>query len=448
MKNVLFLLFAMIFGSFMANAQVEPGTAESVGGGEPRSITANGLVPLYSVVGNYVLSADGAGGNPLSAFSVDANKPSAGATVHKAFLLGVPMWTTTPIANGCITLAASPITWDGSSINTAGSLNYYADVTAIVAPILNAAGVGITPLAVTECNTAGIDGVGLLVIFNDASADPKTIVIMFGGLSSTGDNFAITLSEPIDPIAPGALLNMGLGIEFGFQGSSQYSIIDVNGSRLTTSAGGADDAVDGPTNGNLITVGGLGDAITNPADPFALPVNHFSDDELYSLLPFITNATLNILVNTSNPSNDDNVFLAYFEISGSAQIGESILLTQETDVNPVGTNHTVQAHVQDDLGAPVVGTMVTFTVTSGPNAGDTYSELTDIDGHAFFTYTGDGGPGVDLIEACFTNSSGQVECSNILQKTWVEGENVPLSNWALVIGIMLIIGFAVLRFRK
>lgn len=448
MKKVLFFLFAMIMSSYMAFSQVEPGTVQSVGGGEGRSITANGLTQLFAVTGKYVLSADAAGGNPLSAFNVDVNKPSAGATVYKAYLLGVPVWTFQPIANGCITLAATPINWDGSALNTAGSLNYYADVTAIVAPILNAAGAGLTSLAVTECATWNIDGVGLLVVFSDATAAPKTIVIMFGGLSSTGDNFAITLGTPIDPLAPGALLNMGLGIEFGYQGSAQYSTIDVNGTRLTTAAGGADDAVDTPTNGNLITIGGLGDSNSNPANPFALPVDHYSDDELYSLLPLITNTTTNILVNTSNPSNDDNVFLAYFEISGSAIIGEGILLTQETDVNPVGTNHTVTAHVQNDLGAPVVGVLVTFTVTSGPNAGETYSEVTDASGHANFTYLGAGGPGIDQIQACFINSFQQEQCSNTLEKTWEQGENVPLSNWALVIGIMLIIGFAVLRFRK
>lgn len=448
MKKGLFFLFALIMGSYMAISQVEPGTLESVGGGDGRSITANGLTQLFAVTGKYVLSADAAGGNPLSTFNVDVNKPSAGATVYKAFLLGVPMWSFSPIGNGCITLAASPITWGGSALNTAGSLNYYADVTSIVAPILNAAGAGISSIAVSECQTSNIDGVGLLVIFSDATASDKTIVILFGGLSSTGDNFAITLGEAIDPLAPGALLNMGLGIEFGYQGTAQYSTIDVNGTRLTTAAGGADDAVDTPTNGNLITIGGLGDVNTNPVNPYATPTTHTSDDELYSLLPLITNATINILVNTSNPSNDDNVFLAYFEISGSAIIGEGILLTQETDVNPVGTNHTVQAHLQDDTGDPLVGVMVTFEVTSGPNAGETFSVATDANGHAFFTYLGDGGPGIDTIEACFINSLQEEQCSNTLEKTWEQGENVPLSNWALVIGIMLIIGFAVLRFRK
>jgi hypothetical protein len=112
-------------------------------------------------------------------------------------------------------------------------------------------------------------------------------------------------------------------------------------------------------------------------------------------LPLITNTTVNILVNTVNPSNNDNVFLSYFEISGTAIIGEGIILSQNEDVNVVGKDHTVKALVQNNLGVPVVGTLVNFTVISGPNAGETYSEVTDANGNAFFTYTGTGGVGID-----------------------------------------------------
>lgn len=432
---------------FQVQAQDEPGTApEGYAGGGNR---VNGLTQLYSVSGNYYLSADAAGGNPLSSFSIDVNKPSAAATVQQAYLFGTPAWNfITQVPDNCVTLAGINIVWDGTASNASGALNSYDDVTSIVAPILNPAGAGITSLTVTECQTANIDGVALLVIFSDPSVSSRTIIIMFGGLSTAGDNFAITLAQPIDPNEAGALLNMGLGIEFGFQGSGQYSIVDVNGARLTTAAGGADDAVDSPTNGNLITLGGIGDSNANPANPFALPSTHTSDDELYSLLPLITNATINILVSTLNPSNDDNVFLSYFEISGAAIIGEGILLSQDMDTNCIQTQHTVTAQVQDDLGDPIVGTMVDFTVISGPNAGANFSVLTDANGQAFFTYAGIGGPGVDQIEACFTNAAGAPVCSNILLKVWISCENIPVSDWAIALGIFLILAAAVLRIRK
>lgn len=432
---------------FHAYAQVEPGTAPD---NTTRGITANGLTQLYSVTGKYILSADGAGGYPLASYNVSVNKPSAAATVFKAFMMATPTYLfISQIANGCMTLAGSPVNWNGHVINTFGVSNSWADVTSIVAPVIDIAPAGINNLVVTECNTSDIDGMALLVIFADPAAQQRTIIIMFGGLSTTGDNFALTLAQPIDPLAPGALLDMGLGISFGFQGSVQYSIIDVNGSRLTTAAGGADDAVDDPTNGNLITVGGIGDLNTNPVNPFATPSTHRSDDELYSLLPLITNTTTNILVTTSNPSDDDNVLLAYFEISGAAIIGEGILLSQVEDTNCVGTQHTVTALVQDVTGAPVVGIPVTFTVLAGPNAGDNGIGITNASGIATFSYVGDGGPGIDDIQACFEDSQQQQQCSNILHKVWEDcGPDVPLSNWAIFIGLALILLFAILRFRR
>jgi hypothetical protein len=443
-----FILMAMFLGSCIAYSQVEPGTIESFGGGQGRGITADGLSQLYAVSGLYTLSADGAG-SVSSSYTIDVDKPNASATVHKAYLMGVPVYTSSIPVNS-VSFAATTIVWDGSALNSFGSLNYYADVTSIVSPILNPAAPGITSIPVVESSSSFVDGVALLVIFADPLTFTKTIVILFGGLSTAGDNYSITLGTPIDPIAPGAFLNMGLGIEFGFQGSAQYSIVNVNGQRLTTAAGGGDDAVGTIANSSLITVGGIGDLNTNPVNPFALPTTHRSDDELYSLLPFITDATVNILVNTINPSDDDNIFLSYFEISGVAIIGEGILLSQEEDVNPVGTDHTVMALVQNNLGAPVVGTLVDFTVVSGPNAGETYSEVTDANGNAFFTYTGSGGIGIDEIEACFTDSQAVYRCSNILEKEWIQGDvpPVPLSNWALVIGIMLILGAAIIRFRR
>jgi hypothetical protein len=152
-------------------------------------------------------------------------------------------------------------------------------------------------------------------------------------------------------------------------------------------------------------------------------------------------------VSTSNPSNDDNVFVAYFEISGAAIIGEGILLSQEEPQNPVNTNHTVTALVQDDDGNPVVGKTVDFEVISGPNAGKTGQAVTDINGECTFTYLGDGGPGFDQIQACFIDSLQEIQCSNILTKEWFETQ-VPLSDWALYIAIFLIVAFAVLRVRK
>ncbi|MDD4175597.1 MAG: Ig-like domain-containing protein [Bacteroidales bacterium] len=419
-------ILLMIFGAAIAQDQI-PGTIPQ--NADVQTMDApeeNGLTPLYSVTGQYYLSADGAGAN--ADYTVNVNKPSVLATVHKAYLMAAPIWGTSVINNGCITLNGSPINWDGSIPNALNGTNYYADVTDLIASALNPAAPGITSLPVTECNTPYIDGVALLVIFADPTAIEETIVIMFGAQAFDGDTFSIALGEPINPDDPNAILNMGLGISYSYQigGVQQYSIIDINGERLTTSAGGEDDGAS--VNGALMTVGGLGDLNDNPADPYATPTGPRSDDELYSLLPFIDINTTNITAFTSNPSNDDNIFLAYFEISGAAIIGEGILLSQDNGNPDVGTDHTIKAVIQDNEGNPVVDKMVDFEVASGPNSGLSFSAATNAAGEAFFVYNS-AVAGVDIVVACFENSQLVTQCSNALSVNWTlaEGESIVLS---------------------
>jgi cysteine-rich repeat protein len=78
----------------------------------------------------------------------------------------------------------------------------------------------------------------------------------------------------------------------------------VNNQRLSTYAGGFDDGYN--QNGGLLTVGDYTDSNANPANP----LGNQPDDELYSLVPFVSAGDTAILVDTSNPSNDDNIFLA------------------------------------------------------------------------------------------------------------------------------------------
>jgi hypothetical protein len=102
-----------------------------------------------------------------------------------------------------------------------------------------------------------------------------------------------------------------------------------------------------------------------------------------------------------------------------------IRLEPETASNAIGTEHTVTATLADLLGQPVEGIDVTFEVLSGPNAGETGMDTSDINGEATFTYAGDGGLGVDTIEACFTDQAGQEICSNIVEKEWIRPPNQP-----------------------
>jgi hypothetical protein len=398
--------------------QVTPGTFSRLP--TPTSpAAASGLQQFYSSTGHYTISADGIGSLDTS-MNIRVNKPNAGATVEKAILISsVTSQFGETIDNGCVTIAGVPVNWDGTA-SVSFFNNYWADVTSIVASTINGFSAGISTLPITECNTGIIEGEALLVVFNDPSATEKTIIVMLGAENPEGDNFSVTLAQPIDPNAPGATLDMGLGIGFGYQVSTpiQASQVSVNGQRISSSAGGQDDGVS--ANGGLITVGGIGDTNDNPPDPFADPTDPRSDDELYSILPFIDSTTTSLTINTINPSLDDNIFLAYFVTSGAAIVGEGILLSQTSDTANVGDDHTVKATVVNSLGQPVTDRSVTFTVTSGPNAGNTFSATTDSSGNAFYTYTGSGGVGTDSIQACFTNSQNETSCSNTLAFVWVK----------------------------
>src|SRR5262245_13899923 len=254
------------------------------------------ITQFYTATGQISLSADGAG-SPSATYTIRANKPSAGATVRNAFLMAATVPGGTTITNTDIQLAGSNVTFTSNVPCSFGCTSYLGEVTSIVKPTLDAAAAGISTISVSEgTKSVGIDGTALLVVWNDpAQTQTRTVILLFGSQATAGDTFAVTLANPIDPAAPGALLDMGLGISFSFQsgGSQQFSIVRVNNQQVTTSAGGEDDGQS--ANGALITVGGIGDTDTNP-NPTALPTNPRSDDELYSLLPFITSTTTSISV--------------------------------------------------------------------------------------------------------------------------------------------------------
>lgn len=103
-----------------------------------------------------------------------------------------------------------------------------------------------------------------------------------------------------------------------------------------------------------------------------------------------------------------------------------IALTPPTATNPVETTHTVHATLSIGCNTAGPGTIVTFSVLSGPNTGvagtcsPNASCATDQDGNVAFTYAGNGGPGVDTIQACYPDPDCTVKCSPIVSKIWVD----------------------------
>ncbi len=426
------LTVVLIFSSFpVLGAEEVPGTVPDVIEKEdeldPFQVMAaspNALQPVATETGYINLSLDAAGSNGASHI-VQVEKP-AGATVRKAYLVSATIWNTGQISNGDIEINGTGVNWDLLVPNSIASWNHWADVTSIVKPTIDAAPAGRVDFTLTEVSTGNIDGEILAVIFDDPNqTEINTIILLFGAQDIAGDTFNIGLANPLDLTDPNLVLDFSLGITYSYQiGDNQYSQVDVNGQRISTSAGGEDDGFSG--NGGLITVGGLDDNNTNPPDPYSLPgYNPRYDDELYNLIPYVSNGDTSIQVYTQNPSYDDNIcFAALFLGSTIAIVGEGIVLSPGSAINQLGTPHTVTATVQDDQGQPVVGRDVTFDIVSGPHAGNTYTEPTDSNGQASYTYTGSS-LGTDVIEATFLDSTGAPLTSNQVTKEWV-GDEPPV----------------------
>ncbi|OOP54930.1 MAG: hypothetical protein AYP45_17645 [Candidatus Brocadia carolinensis] len=442
-KSTLLLAFFFLAILITANSVQAIASDSSVPGTVGKQITAaprisgakalasaTALQPVVTETGLISLSVDGLGTD--SSGTIQVEKP-AGATVRGAYMAAADVWGSNggPLPDGAVELNGTPVSWSlHVKLNAiyGGPNHAWADVTSIVKPVVDAAPAGIVDLSVTE--TIELDGSILAVIFDDPSqTQSNTIVLMFGAQDTTGDTFNVLFSAPIDKSDPSLGMDFSLGIAFSYQNgpTGQESQIDINGQRLTSSAGGEDDGYS--SNGGLITVGGVGDSNANPADPNASASNFDYDDELYNILPFVNTGDTNMVINTFNPSNDDSIFFAGLSIkSAVAIVGEGIILGPTTATNPVGTQHTVTATVQDDNGDPVAGRNVDFSIVSGPHAGLTGSDTTDASGHATFTYTGTTA-GTDVIEASFVDSNGQTKTSNQATKTWEGSTAIELKSF-------------------
>ncbi|WP_342304772.1 Ig-like domain-containing protein [Methanolobus sp. ZRKC5] len=336
-------------------------------------------------------------------------------------MIGASLWGASPIVDGQVKIDGQDVNWT-SSVHKY-TYNHWADVTPLVKTKIDNAPTGRVDFTITEDNAHYIDGTVLVVIFDDPNqVDDNTIVLLFGAQSTGGDTFNILLAEPIDTSSPDMSfdmgLGMGLGISYSYQsGDSQYSIVNVNGQGLTSAAGGEDDGYSG--NGGLLTVGGLDDSNANPAIPTQTAYSDPRlDDELYNILPLVKDGDSTITVYTENPSDDDNIFFAYFDLKSTvAVVGEGIVLSPASATNPVGTYHTVTATVQDDDGNPVESKQVTFEVVVGPHAGLTNSAYTGSNGEATFTYLGTL-EGTDTIIASFVDSQQEIVTSNKVVKIW------------------------------
>ncbi len=354
---------------------------------EPRTMLS--ISPLVTATGFVSLSVDGLGTIGPDGI-VQVEKP-VGATVRSAFFAAA-----TTGGSG-YTLNDGDIRIDGVGVNwlttlpsgIASSSNSWSDVTSLVKAKIDDAPAGRVDFTISEGQLSGqIDGEILAVIFDDPNqVTSNTIVLLFGAQAVGGDTFNLLLANPIDKSAPHLKIDMSLGISFGFQPTGQFSQVDVNSLRLTTSAGGQDDGE--VVDGALITVGGLDDSDANPSDPYADGNSGPRyDDELYDLLPFVNNGDTSTTVSTLNPSGDDNIFFAAFflgdttaSVSGGGGHAPTDISLPNGDVienSPVGA-------LVDYFGTadPDVNESFTYSLVSG--AGDTDNSAFTISGNQLLT---------------------------------------------------------------
>lgn len=408
----------------------------------PAVANAAELSPYVSVSGNHLaLSVDAYGSNSEAGGPIRVEKTDASETVRAAYLFAATVPGAAEPQNGDVTLEGNPLEWEaGRTIPSAiGSYNALANVTSIVKPIVDAASPGLIPLTVAEgSHTYSYDGEILAVILEDpAVSEARSFTLLYGALNPFGATFNVGLSEPgVDKANPNYALNLGLGISYGYQPAGQYSTVEVNKKLMSSSAGGQDDCAEKYSsvpdwgecgNGELITAGGIGDTTADPPNPEATDETCENeahepaprcDDELYSLLPFVNENETNITFNTTNPSDNDNIFFGALEVrGGAAVIGEGITLAPPSGNNKVGEMHTVTATLQDEHGAPLENTVVHFLITSGPNAGKTGEATTGANGKASFSYSSSAA-GTDTIVASFLNVAGAKFESNEVLQTW------------------------------
>lgn len=266
------------------------------------------------------LSIDGWGSYNLGAGHIQTDIPN-GSTVLKAYLYSADVW-----GGG----TAGNVTFDGNFLSTASgtlltkvagnpvNVRLY-DVTSILKSQIEGGMYGLQDWDISESGYGGTtDGEVLVVAYKNASTMGGTAIIMDGGLALGGDTTKLTFASPYT--GGDAILSLASSYSYG---DGQYTNVDVVTSstaarRLTSAAGGNDDGGFEDSNGALITVGGIGDNIANPADPTTHGAAY--DDELYNLAlgngvtssPFLTIGDTWLQLNTNNPSFDDNVFGTFF----------------------------------------------------------------------------------------------------------------------------------------
>lgn len=306
------------------------------------SLTAN-----YTFVGRGNWSIDGAGGQATGANRTVSAAIPEGSRVEAAYLYTSTFFTA--LSPSSVTLTRGPdstTVTDYTALGVTANLQAHrSDITTYIRGVVGNGDDETFDFNLSGITGTNIDGYALVVVYSNPDESIRTISLLDGFSATTGDNFDLTFSEPVDTDQTGFEAQMSLGIGFSFWPSNQFSRVTVDGRQLTQSAGAQDDGTtdfSSISNGGLLTIGGVGDSTDNP-DPDQ-PINGIrTDDELYDLAkgnvdnaaPYLADGAESINVTTINPSNDDNIFFAGFNITAVVAVD-----TDENDA-PVAVNDEV-----------------------------------------------------------------------------------------------------------
>jgi hypothetical protein len=283
---------------------------------------------------DWSLSAVGSNSDPVG--NLQAVVPT-GSTVVKAYLYSAQYGGSgfTPDVTVGGTNYSGGV-WTNLGVNNGYETAWRTDVTSQMMTAIGGGSASPFLFDVHEnVGNSSTDGEVLAIVFsNPAIASTHTVAFLDGTAPSSGATTTIHYASPLSGVGgSGFSEQMSLGIGFSYQNSvPQYSTVDVNGRRLTTSAGGSDDGIE--ANGGLITVGGIGDSTANPPDPYFVGGSTGDttryDDELYDLgqgnsvnsSPFVANGDLSTTIVTSNTSLDDNIFFLGLNVTAQATVNQ------------------------------------------------------------------------------------------------------------------------------